>query len=87
MFERLSIGGRTVLSLVAFIEVEGMQITAQHEGDVSVNETCLKTERPVLRGSVFSRPWKQRVNGCLSAKDMVEGWRWRDSGNSYLGLN
>lgn len=65
MFARLSVGGRTVPSLVAVIEVVGMQITAQHDGDLSVNEICLKTERPVLRGSVFSRPWKQRVNGPL----------------------
>lgn len=42
MFERLSIGGRTVLSLVAFIEVVGMQITAQHEGGVSVKDLSEK---------------------------------------------
>lgn len=48
-----------------------------------MTETCQKMERLVLGRSVFvSRPWKERVKGCLSAKDTVGGgdggyWKFR----------
>lgn len=48
-----------------------------------MTETCQKMERPVLGRNVFvSRPWKERVKGCLSAKDALGGgdggyWKFR----------
>lgn len=52
-----------------------------------MTETCQKMERPVLGRNVFvSRPWKERVKGCLSAKDAL-GVGMEDIGSSDSGLN
>lgn len=61
--------------LVGPSEVVGMQITAQHERDISIPESCQQMERRVWSRSVFPDPRsrEQRLGSCLSAKDMVGG--------------
>lgn len=74
MFERLSFGGRTVPFLAGPSDVVGMQMSAPCEGDVSMAECCQKTERPVLRGSVFPAPGS---GGWITAYllKIKQGWR------------
>lgn len=56
VLEQLSLGGRTLSFLLGPSDVVGTQISsAQHE-DVSMAESCQKTEGPDLIGSVFRSP-------------------------------